>query len=277
MVTQVAATQFLDKLRAELAAKFPAQKVNEVLFHYQMLRTKFRLDDYESCLVNAGKFVEAVLKCLRYKRTGDEVDALKVDTEINQLEGATSLNESERMTIPRTLRIIYEHRNKRGGAHNSSFDPIRMDSTLVVAAASWVMEELTRLYLTNDPVAAQALVANLMIKELPFVEEIDGDYLVLPPGSARVHLEFILYIRYPSRCSLDDLVRWLHTHKANNIRTTLRDMRQRNLVHKTEDGWILTEAGIREAEKEIALIQNNQARVNSTRKVLTRGARNGRH
>ena len=162
MTTLVAATQSLDRLRIALITKFPPKKVDEVLYHYNILRREARLEHWESCLVNGGKFVEAVLKCFHYLSAGDEVDSVKADEEIRRLENAVNLSDFERLTVPRALRLIYEFRNKRGGAHNSSFDPIKTDCALIVAVSNWVMEELTRLYLTNDPLAAQKLVESLL-------------------------------------------------------------------------------------------------------------------
>jgi hypothetical protein len=277
MITQVAATQTLDRLRTALITKFPPKKVDEVLYHYNVLRREFRLDHWESCLVNGGKFVEAVLKCFRYLITGDEVDSVKADEEIRRLENAVQLSDFERLTIPRALRLMYEFRNKRGGAHNSSFDPIKTDCALVVAVSNWVMEELTRLYLTNDALAAQKLVESLLVKDIPLVEELDGDRLVLRPGlSARVQLEILLYREFPERCAIKGLIRWIHDLSVENIRVTLRGMKQKNLVHETEDGWKLTESGMREAETEITRLQSGTGDTNIISKRRTKGAKRGR-
>jgi len=274
---QVAATQSLDRLRTALLAKFPPKKVDEVLYHYNTLRREARLDHCESCLVNGGKFVEAVLKCFHYLSTGNEVDSVKVDEEARHLENAAHLSVFERMTVPRALRLIYEFRNKRGGAHNSSFDPIKTDCALVVAVSNWVMEELTRLYLTNDAVAAQQLVESLLVKDIPLVEEMDGDRLVLRPGlSARVQLEILLYREFPERCAVKDLIRWVHDHSVENIRVTLRTMKKKNLVHETDAGWKLTESGMREAETEIARLQSGAGDANIISKGRTKGAKRGR-
>lgn len=274
MTTQLVTTPLLTKLHTALSANFPSEKVDEVLLHYTALRRFAKLDQCEACLVNGGKFVEAVLKCLQYRRTGNEVDALTVSTAIKQLESDASLSDAEKTTIPRTLQAIYEFRNKRGGAHNFSFNPIKIDCVFVVAASNWVMEELTRLYMTNDPGAAQALVENLLVKDLPLIEEIDGDYLVLRPGlSARMELEIILWHHYPNRCLVRDLIQWVHNHTAENIRTTLRNMRQKNLAHENELGWKLTELGVSEAEEEIAKMQINKGK---TKTLKTKGARHGK-
>jgi hypothetical protein len=277
MTTQLETSKTLEKLRVALSARFPPQKVEEILVHYEIIRRDARLDRYESCLVNGGKFVEAILKCLHFLRTGDQVDSVRVDEEISLLEGTSSLNESERMTLPRTLRVIYEHRNKRGGAHNSSFDPTKMDCAFVVTASNWVMEELARLYLTNDPVAAEALVENLLVKDIPLIEEIDGDYLILKPAlSARVQLEILLYQHYPDRCAVKDLIRWVHNHSEDNVRVSLRGMRTKNLAHENEGGWKLTESGVREAEVEIARIQDGSVGVKKRHTVRAKGVKRGR-
>lgn len=277
MATLTVATDLLDKLRKALSLRFPPRKVDEVLEHYNVLKRAGRLDQYETCLVNGGKFVEAVLKCLSYLQTGHEVDSVKVDELVRQLENAMSLSDFERMTIPRVLKAIYEFRNKRGGAHNSSFDPLKMDCKFVVEASTWVMEELARLYLTNDPVAAHTLVENLLIKDLPLVEKIDSDYIVLGSElAARIQLELILYNHYPERCAVRDLIHWIHNHSPDNVRTTLRNMKQKNLAHENELGWKLTNTGVHEAELEIARLQAGTSEISATITDKTKGVKHGR-
>lgn len=277
MKTQTAIAQPLDKLKTALATIFPVEKVDEILFHFEALKRESRIDHYDTCLVHGGKFVEAVLKCLHYRRTQVEVNSLKVEDEINQLANATALNDSERMTIPRILRAIYECRNKRGGAHNTSFDPIKMDCVFIGAASNWILEEFTRLYMTNNPIDAQELVQTLLAKEIPLVEQIDGDSLVQRPGlSARVHLEILLFQHYPARCSLKDLIHWAHNHSERNIRVTLSTMKSRNLVHETEVGWKLSLLGVSEAEAEIEKLQNGSKKSQKKRTLKSRGVKLGR-
>lgn len=278
MTTQMVTTDALDKLRTALVTRFPKAKVDEVLNSYRAIRKEARLERYRACELEGGHFVEAVLKCFHYQRTREEVDTLPTtaDRAIGQIESDTAhFDEIERLMIPKALRLMYTFRNKRGVAHNNSFDPIKMDCALVIAAANWVIEELTRLYLTNDDAAAQTLVASLMVKDIPLVEEIGDDRLVLKTGlSARIQLEILLYREYPGRCHSRDLTRWIHEHSVENVRTTLRMMRQKNLVHETDAGWMLTESGVHEAESEIAKLQNStgddkpvKSRTKGTRRV----------
>jgi len=279
MATQIVTVDSLSRLRVALSQKFPPGKADEIIDFYKALRREAHIDALDDCLVSGGKFVEAVLKCLHYVRTGDEVDSIKAEEEIKALESAAPslMSGSERLMIPRALRLIYGLRNKRGGAHNTSFDPLKMDCAMLVAVASWVMEELTRHYLVNDENAAKALIESLLVKDIPLVEEIEGDRLILRPGlSARVQLEILLYREYPKRHPFKDLTRWIHEHSVENIRVTLRTMKQKKLAHETVEGWTLTEAGLREAETEIAKLLNGTGDVQPVIKSRSKGARHAR-
>jgi len=270
--------KLFDSLRTALSGKFPATKAQEILYHYEMLIRYNRLGNYEMCLLHGGKFVEAVLKCLHYRRTSEDVDSVRVDYEITQLQSDTSLDASEQLLIPRALRAIYDQRNKRGGAHNNSFDPNAMDAAYVVSTAKWVLEELTRLYYTSDPVAACALVANLLVKEITLVEEIDNDYLVLRPKlSARIQLEMLLYRHYPRRCTTKVLATWLkQAHSEHNVRVTLASMKAKVLVHENENGWKLTDSGVQEAEYEISKLVSTVDKGHERKKSVVKGDKRGR-
>jgi len=275
---QITTNHPIDVFRSELSKRFPPDKVDEILKHYNTSIHNYRLNKYSDCLVEAGKAVEAVLKCYHYLRTQEVVDSVKVEYEVNQLEQCKPLNDSERITLPRTLRLIYEHRNRRGGAHNNSFNPNHMDASYVVAGLKWVLGELARLYLTSNPEEAQQIVTNLLARDLPLVEEIDGAYLfLLPDLSARVQLEVLLYRNDPQRCQFKDLVKWIgKAHTEANVRATLANLRKKALVHENQDGWRLTESGLREAVDEITKIQPNGNDSGNYQKVKTKGTRNGR-
>jgi hypothetical protein len=278
MVQQMQKSQPIEAFRSALNKPFPADKVDEILKYYNASISDFRLDKYAECIVDAGKVAEAVLKCFHYLRTQEVVDAVRVEQEVIQLENCTSLSDSERMTIPRTLRLIYEHRNRRGAAHNNSFNPNQMDAVLVIAELKWVLGELARLYLTSDSDEAQRLVTNLLARDLPLVEEIDGAYLILLPDlPARIQLEILLYRHYPNRCQFKDLVAWIgNAHSESNIRVTLSNLKKKALAHENQDGWRLTESGLKEAISEITQIQPGNNTSNNHRTVKTKGTKHGR-
>src|SRR5581483_1231760 len=100
---------------------------------------------------------------------------------------------------------------------------------------------------------------------------------VLKSGlSARVQLEILLYREFPERCALKDLIRWVHDHSVENIRVTLRAMKQKNLAHEAAAGWKLTESGIHEAEVEIAKLQSDTGDTGPVSNRKGKGVKRGR-
>jgi hypothetical protein len=241
----------LDKIKADLAAHIDARIVNEILEHHNALKTSFRLQDWEKCLVRGGKFVEAVMKAIHFIRTGKVTKQISVSLEIEEASKQSDLPEPLRLLIPRATRVLYDHRSKRGGAHGS-FDPNVMDCTLVVAISDWVLSELVRMYCVANPDLAMKFAIGTSSKSIPIIESIAGDYIVLKKGaSARQEIGLILYSRYPERTTRDQLRKWIPNHSPANISLSLGNMRKAKLVHLNPDGAMLTKAGVEAVEKEI--------------------------
>ena len=246
----------LGTIKAELAAHIDASVLDEMLEHYSTLKTSFRLQDWEKCLVRGGKFGEAVMKAVHFIYTGEIRQRISVDLEINAVAKRSDLPESIKLLIPRATRVLYDHRSRRGGAHGS-FDANRMDCALVVAIADWVLSELVRLYCVVDPGRAMNFATEISSKSIPIVERIEEDYIVLQKGaSARQEIGLILYSRYPQRTTTSQLKKWVPNHSLANISSSLGNMRKAKLVHLNAEGAVLTTAGVQAIEREIASIHN---------------------
>lgn len=248
----------LDKIKAELAAHIDARIVDETLEHHNVLKTSFRLQDWEKCLVRGGKFSEAVMKAIHFLRTGQVTTQISVSSEIDEAGKRNDLPEPIRLLIPRAIKVLYDHRSKRGGAHGS-FDPNVMDSTLVIAISDWVLSEFVRLYCVTDPDLAMKFAIGTSSKSIPIVERIEGDYIVLKKGaSARQEIGLILYSRYPERTTRDQLRKWIPNHSPANISLSLGNMRKAKLAHINAEGAVLTKAGIEAIEKELKPVEETR-------------------
>jgi hypothetical protein len=241
----------LNEIKTELASHINSDITDEIIGHYEVLKTSFRLQDWEKCLLRGGKFSEAVMKAIHFIRTGNIAQQISIDVEINEVNRRADLPESIRLLIPRVVRVLYDHRSRRGGAHGS-FDPNAMDCSMIVPIADWIIGELIRLYCTADPDRAMKFVVGITAKSVPFVERIGEDYVVSLKGtSARQEIAYILYTRYPNRTKTNELIKWIPNQSAFNIRTSLANMRKAKLVHFNSDGYVLTSLGIRVVEEEI--------------------------
>ncbi|MBI4596410.1 MAG: hypothetical protein HY730_08555 [Candidatus Tectomicrobia bacterium] len=243
----------LNEIKAELTRHIDAKIVDEILVHHNALKIAVRMQDWEKCLLRGGKFGEAVMRAIHFIRTGQVTQQVHVESEISEVGKRSDLPESIRLLIPRAVRLLYDLRSKRGGAHGS-FDPNAMDCAVVVAIADWTIGELVRVYCTADPERAMKFVAGITAKSIPIVERIEEDYVVLSKGaSARQEIGFLLYSRYPERTTTAQLRKWTPNHSAANLSSSLANMRKAKLVHCNSDGALLTTAGIRAIEKEMLL------------------------
>ena len=242
----------LDNIRNQLAKYIDNVIVGEILEHYRALKAAYQLQDWEKCLIRGGKFSESVMKAIHFLRSGEVMRRISIESEINSTLKETSLPDSVRLLIPRAIRVLYDHRSQRGGAHAYPFNPNGMDAILVSSTADWILGEIVRLYYTPDPDGALTIVKALTSKSVPFVEYIDGDYVVLRQNApAREEIGFILYSRYPNRTTTPQLKRWIADHSPRSIAISLQRMEKAKLIHRNNEGFILTTLGIHKVEEEI--------------------------
>ncbi|MCF2872678.1 hypothetical protein L0664_16520 [Octadecabacter sp. G9-8] len=173
-------SKLIESVRANLSVGIDAIVVDDMLTSYQELVAKHRAGDYETALVKAGRFVEHTLRSLEYLRTGKVPTEIKsVATTSKSLENATSLSESARMLIPRALYgMVYNIRSKRNAVHVKEIDPSEIDVAMSVAAASWVLAELLRIYHSADETVVSQAMSALTRTSIPFIETIDGETFV---------------------------------------------------------------------------------------------------
>jgi hypothetical protein len=238
-----------------VAAGLPLRLVDELLETYTEAKRRFHLGDLRPQEVEGGRFSEAAFRVLQHA-CGNPVTPIgaqlpSVDTLVRQLENETAQPDAVRFHIPRTLRLIYDVRNKRDVAHLADgIDPNLQDATLVVANMDWIVAELVRLYHNVSANEAQAIIENLVTKEVPAVEEINGQPVVLADLQPRDQALVMLYRAGAAGASLDELAGWLRTRK-DHLRDRLRKLDSARLVllHPGTGRYHITGNGRHEVEK----------------------------
>ena len=244
-----------DVRKGFLAAGLPLNLVDELLDTYTEAKRRFHLGDLRPQEVEGGRFSEAAFRVLQHV-CGKQVTPLgkqlpSVDTLVRQLENETSQTDAIRFHVPRTLRLIYDVRNKRDAAHLADgIDPNLQDATLVVANMDWIVAELVRLHHNVSANEAQAIIENLVTKEVPAVEEIDGQPVVLADLKPRDQALLMLYRAGAAGASLDELADWLRTRK-DHLRTRLATLDREKLVllHPKNGRYFITANGRRDVEQ----------------------------
>jgi hypothetical protein len=241
--------------RGFVAAGVPQQLVDELLEAYVEAKRRFHLGDLRPQEVEGGRFSEAVFRILQ-NEVGQPVTPLgkqlpSVDALLRTLENATTHVDSIRMHIPRTLRLIYDIRNKRDAAHlGDGIDPNLQDATLVIGNMDWVVAELVRLYHGVSADQAQEIIEDLVTKEVPAVQEIEGQPVILADLKARDQSLLMLYRAGAGGASLDELAGDLRVVRKDHLKDRLQKLDDDKLIlrHPGNGRYYITDKGIREVE-----------------------------
>ena len=233
---------------AILAGKLPAELVGPVVEHHRAIATARLSGDHEKVLLRGGKLAEAVMRLMRFERTGEITKAVNVEEEIRLAESTGSLPSEMRTLIPRHARILYDHRNKRGGGHDS-FEPIEMDAVVVSSVSNWLIGELLRVFGGQSHERAHAIAQAVIRTISPFIEEIGEDVVVLLPGAAvSAEIAVLLLRSYPTAVARESLQSALADRSSAALRMALLRLNREKRVHEADDGLVLTRLGLVWAE-----------------------------
>jgi hypothetical protein len=237
-------------IKSSLIARFPSSLVDKLIECYVEQKKNYYLGRMRPNEVEGGRFAEAAFRMLQHA-AGISVTPLGVQldtTTISRtLENTTSAADSVRFHIPRTLRVIYDIRNKRDAAHlGDGIDANLQDSSLVSAALDWVLAEFIRLARGLPPDKAFALLKAITIRRVPAVEQF-GDFLktLRPSLGPSDRILLLLYHRADAGATTAELSSWLKPKQRTNLSRTLAQLEHdKDYVVLTGDRYRLTRRGI---------------------------------
>ena len=159
------------QLRDQLTTSLPGVLVEELIEAHEEAKRAFFLGGLRLSEVEGGRFCEAALRLLEYITTanhtplGRQLDSDGIIRRLAQLP-IDSHAESIRIHIPRSLRLVYDIRNKRDAAHLADgIDPNIQDSSVVCGVIDWVLAEFIRLYHDVGPDEASGIVNDIVGKK----------------------------------------------------------------------------------------------------------------
>ncbi|MEW1827355.1 hypothetical protein [Streptomyces sp. NPDC088196] len=234
------------------SAGLPNELVDELIDSFSEAKRRFYRDDLRPSVIEGGRFSEVVFRILQWATTqnytaiGNTLPS--VDRMVVTLQNAQG-SDSVRLHIPRTLRLIYDVRNKRDIAHLADgIDPNVQDASLVIRNMEWVVAELVRLFHNVPPAEAHGIIADLVSKDVPLIQVFDGFPRILKQLRASDHFLVLLYWRGPDGATLDELRKWARPPMRTQARRTLNRLDGKDLIHLQQDVYMLTHLGEREVE-----------------------------
>lgn len=185
----------------ELSTSIEPSITQRLVNHYRVVHTSYRLGDYVSVGIAAGKFVEAVIESIQYlhSSTKPSPKGIRFDTEFNRLLSLpkeTIEEEDLTLIIPVVAKMIYTLRSKRQVAHNRGQEIDFLDCCLIVQACDWIIAELLWLNHSMPDNEALDLMTRILQLNLPLVEIINEELVISNPNLSS--LEALLALLYRS-------------------------------------------------------------------------------
>jgi hypothetical protein len=208
------------QIKAILVKSFSDRHVSATLKHFSEAVEKYQEGNWEVSLSKIGKFVEAVLKALWIYcgQTLPPARNFKAGQIIRNLGNLSSsqYSDSVRLLVPRGCAFVYDITSNRGARHDpDEIDPNKMDASVALSSASWILSEMLRLAdsSSSNPEMTAEIVEALIEKKYPFLENIDGrTYVNIAGLSAKDIGLLLLNAFYPGRISRTELIGLIKRH-----------------------------------------------------------------
>lgn len=241
-----------------VASGLPPAVAKHLLQEYVDAKRRYYLGDHRPTEVDAGRFSEAALRIVEHALFQTHTPLSKsmaklTQQRLAQFESATSSHESLRVHIPRALFSVYAIRNKRDAAHlNDGIDANLQDATYVVGVLDWVLAEFVRIYRDVPAALAQAIIDDLVVREVPVVEEIDGQPVLSKAlGVSDRVLVFLYRAGRDLGLEIPELQRQMRHPDRSNLTKAVNNLDKKGLVlrHPESGRAHITSAGLANVER----------------------------
>jgi hypothetical protein len=236
-----------------LTSGFDSIIASAILDAYREIERNYVLRKWKPSELDAGHFVEAVRRALDLELTGQYKAFNKSLPPFNNnalsfYEQQTG-DQSYRLLIPRTLKSIYNIRNKRGVAHISDVNPNEMDATLILYTCKWVLAELIRLKSGLPPDQTQAMLDKIVERQCPVIwKEGNITWVLSSQMKAREQVLVLLYDSSPrTDAELQGIIEYSN---GTNFKKILKRLHAQKFIYYHSDGNCrLSPTGLPLAEK----------------------------
>lgn len=246
-------------------SNLPQELRNDLIDCYQSIITNYSEGRWEPAELNGGKFCEIVYSIIHGALVGsfpsqphkprNMVDACRALESLSVAPGLVG-ERSLRIQIPRLLPYLYEIRNNRGVGHvGGDVDPNAADSSVVLAACSWIMAELVRIFHQMPLIEAQEIVEALVSRRHPLVWGVENIKRVLDPRLKKSDQILLLLYSETGWTDIDLLRSWVeYANKTNFKNKVLSPLHKDRLIEYSQvnSEARITPKGSREVECRLA-------------------------
>ncbi len=242
----------MSSVQSILANHYGTRLAGAIVSAYSEIERNFVLRKWKPSEIDAGHFVEGVRRALEFDFSGKYTPIGKSlppfdDKALKYYENQKG-DDSLRMLIPRSLKSIYNVRNKRGAAHISNISPNEMDSSLILYSAKWVLAELLRLNSGLSHEQTQQMMDEIIERKIPLVWK-SGSIETILNTTMSAREQVLVYLFDSSPRTIRDLqILTEYSHTTNFKKIIQRLHVQKYIVLNNSSDCHLTPSGSTEAE-----------------------------
>lgn len=223
--------------------------IDNLFSSYRKLSETFVTQNPIALLQNAGLFVEASLRVIEHLIFKNHIPLkgkFNVDVIVAKLENASG-PEGLRIHAGRLARVVYDFRTRKKAVHLKAVDPQAIDAALLFNIATWVMIEILKESGISD---AEDAIRLLFSTKTPLVQRAGGVLRTTNPKLSGPQRILLLLYAESAGLTEDQLLSGTKNKikDKNHLKSNLRGMDQKDLVHCSGGKWALFGAGFIEAE-----------------------------
>ncbi|RUA17654.1 MAG: hypothetical protein DSY83_03690 [Flavobacteriia bacterium] len=243
------------KVHTILESKYGTEIADKLLDSYKEIEENYVLQKWKPSELDAGHFVESARRILEIELFGNATSyndklANFSDQVLKGYENCSGIHESYRILIPRTLKAIFNIRNKRGVGHVGAISPNKMDATYIFYSVKWVLAEIVRLASGLSISDTQELIDKIIERNLDLIWKEDGFERILDTKlPAKDQVLILLFDSSPRE--IEDMRSIIeYKNRPNFSQLVLKPLHKERLIEMRGDGTCdISPKGILEAEK----------------------------
>lgn len=236
--------------------EIPEQLTVNLLSSYRKGLKEYSKGNWQYFINEIGQFNEVVYRILEYLLTGnytsfrDKIPSFN-ETALVKWENISNKEISIRVIIPRMLYSMFCIRNKRGAIHKNDIDPNRMDATVLLANAKWILAELFRIFSKYSIIESQKIIDSLINKEVDLLWTVNDRIRILEQNLNCCE-KILLILSACDSMKVDDLVQNIEYSNKSVFKSKLKSMHQDRLIEFDGTNCIISPKGMVLAEQIIA-------------------------
>lgn len=237
-----------------LISVYPTELVNSMLTSYEKAVAEYKKQHWQYFGNEIGQFIEVIRRLIEFKLYNKYTPLEKKLPNFNERILIEWENcdvkhaEVYRVIIPRGIYFMYCLRNKRGMIHKNHIDPNRMDASVLLSNAKWVLSEIFRQVSTMSFEETEAIVNSIMTKESTIIW--DNGKILRVLDTKMASKDKIICLLYMKEKMTDlEIQKSIEYKNWSDFKKILKSLHKSKLIEYDSPNCILSPLGVEFAEK----------------------------